>query len=207
MMLTYTSINRLSSKAVGVWKGGLKYDKNDLSPAVQKILAIKCLLWGIKYSNIFRTFLYVLLSFVTKLFAFTNIILSFRNYKTSYDVDIHLYNRLSSKAVGVCKGGGVKYDKNDLSPAVQKIKAIKYLLWGIKYSNIFRTLFTFNWVLLRNYLRLLTLFRLSQITRHLMGAMMLMYTSINRSSFKTVRVHKGGLKIDKNDLSPSVQKI
>ena len=30
----YTSINMSSSKAVGVCKGGLKFDKNDLSPAV-----------------------------------------------------------------------------------------------------------------------------------------------------------------------------
>jgi len=30
-------------------------------------------------------------------------------------------NRASSKAVGVCKGGGLKFDKNDQSPAVQKI--------------------------------------------------------------------------------------
>jgi len=48
MMLIYTSVNMPSSKAVGVCKGGLKFDKNDLSPADQKILAIKCLLWGRK---------------------------------------------------------------------------------------------------------------------------------------------------------------
>ena len=41
-----------------------------------------------------------------------------------------------------------------------------------------------------------------------MGAMMLNNTSINRSSFNTVRVSKGGgLKFDKNELSPAVQKI
>jgi len=47
------TINRSSSKAVRVCMGGLKFDKNDLSPAVQKILAIKCLLWGINCTNIF----------------------------------------------------------------------------------------------------------------------------------------------------------
>ena len=40
-----------------------------------------------------------------------------------------------------------------------------------------------------------------------MGAMMLINTSIKRSFFKAVGVRKGGLKIDKNDLSPAVQKI
>ena len=35
-MLIYNSINRSSSKAVGVCKGGLKFDKNDLSPGVLK---------------------------------------------------------------------------------------------------------------------------------------------------------------------------
>jgi len=34
MMLINTSNNRSSSKAVGVRKGGLKFDKNDLSLAV-----------------------------------------------------------------------------------------------------------------------------------------------------------------------------
>ena len=33
---------------------------------------------------------------------------------------------------------------------------------------------------------------------------MLIDTSINRSSFKAVRVCKGGLIFDKNDLSPAV---
>jgi len=52
-MLNNTSINRSSFKTVGVCKGGLTFDKNDLSPVVLKIKAIKCLLWGIKCSNIF----------------------------------------------------------------------------------------------------------------------------------------------------------
>jgi len=30
-------------------------------------------------------------------------------------------NWSSSKAVGVCNGGGLKFGKNDLSPAAQKI--------------------------------------------------------------------------------------
>ena len=41
MMLINTSINRSSFKAVGVRKGGLKIDKNDRSPAAQKIQAFK----------------------------------------------------------------------------------------------------------------------------------------------------------------------
>jgi len=76
-MLINTAINRSSFKAVAVLKGGLKINENDLSPAVQKIYAFKSLLWGIKYSNIFCNFLHVLLSVVTKLFAFTNLTLSF----------------------------------------------------------------------------------------------------------------------------------
>jgi len=43
IMLINTSINRSSSKGVGVRKGGLKFDKNDLSPAVLKMWTIKCL--------------------------------------------------------------------------------------------------------------------------------------------------------------------
>ena len=73
MRLNNTSINRSSLTAVGVSKGELKFGKNDLSPAVQKMYAFKGLLWGIKCSNIFCSFLYVLLSVVTKLFAFTNL--------------------------------------------------------------------------------------------------------------------------------------
>jgi len=77
-MLINTSIDRSSSKAGGC-KGGVKFDKIDLSPAVLKIKAIKCLLWGIKCSNIFWSFLYVLLSVVKKLIASTNLIPSFTN--------------------------------------------------------------------------------------------------------------------------------
>ena len=43
-----------------------------------------------------------------------------------------LMNRSSSKAEGAIKGGGLKFDKNDLTPAVLKIWAFKSLLWGIK---------------------------------------------------------------------------
>ena len=48
---------------------------------------------------------------------------------------------------------------------------------------------------------------LSHVKRHLKGAMMLNKTSMNRSSSKAVGVCKGGMKFDKNDLSPAVQKI
>jgi len=51
-------INRSSSKAVGVGKGGLKFDKNNLSPAVQKIQAFKGILGNkcLKYFYVFITF-------------------------------------------------------------------------------------------------------------------------------------------------------
>jgi len=52
MMLSNTSINRSSFKAMRVSRGGVKFDKNDLSSGVLKIQAIKCFLWGIKFSNI-----------------------------------------------------------------------------------------------------------------------------------------------------------
>ena len=76
-MLINTSINRSSFKAVGVIKGGVKFDKNDLSPAVLKIKAIQCLLLGVRYSNIFLGFLHVLLSAVAELFFFTTLVPSF----------------------------------------------------------------------------------------------------------------------------------
>jgi len=79
MILIYTSINRSFSKAVGACKGGLIFRKNDLSLAVLNIKAIKCTLWGMKCSNIFLSVPYVLLSVLTKLFAFTNLIPSFKN--------------------------------------------------------------------------------------------------------------------------------
>jgi len=37
MMLNNTQINRSSLTAVGVCKGGLKFGKNDLFPAVQQL--------------------------------------------------------------------------------------------------------------------------------------------------------------------------
>jgi len=81
-MFNSTSIKRSSSKAMGVCKGGgVKFHRNDLSPAVLKIKAFKNLLWGIKCSSIFVGFLYVLLSLITKLFAFTNLILCFGQIK------------------------------------------------------------------------------------------------------------------------------
>jgi len=43
-MLNNNSINTSSFKAVGVRKGGLKIDKNDLSPVVLKIQAFECLI-------------------------------------------------------------------------------------------------------------------------------------------------------------------
>ena len=98
----------------------------------------------------------------------------------------------------------MKIDINDLSPAVQKIYAFKGLLWGIKSSNIFCR---FLYVLLSVVTKLFALticLCLSQIKRHLMGAMMLKKTSIDRPSSKAVAVCKGGLKFDKNDLSPAV---
>jgi len=49
MTFSNTLINRSSSKAMEVCKRGLKFDKNDLSPAVLKIWAFKSLLWGIKW--------------------------------------------------------------------------------------------------------------------------------------------------------------
>ena len=48
MMFRYTSINRSSSKAVGVCKRVLKIDKNDLSPAVKKNIGDKVPLMGDK---------------------------------------------------------------------------------------------------------------------------------------------------------------
>jgi len=68
----------------------VKFGKNGLSLAVLNIRATKCLLWGIKSSNIFSSFLYFLLSVFTKLFACTNLIPYFTKRKTSYwgyDVD------------------------------------------------------------------------------------------------------------------------
>jgi len=64
-MLINTSINRSSLEAVGVRKGGLKIDKNDIYPAVQKTQTFKSLL-GNKVFEIFLRFLFVLLSMVTK---------------------------------------------------------------------------------------------------------------------------------------------
>jgi len=45
-------------------------------------------------------------------------------------------NRDSFKAVGIgIRGGGLKFDRNDLTPAVLKIWAFLRLLWGIKSSK------------------------------------------------------------------------
>jgi len=51
-------------------------------------------------------------------------------------------NRSSFETVAVCKGGGLKFGKNDVSSAVQKIQAFKSLL-GNKCFKYFYVFFMF----------------------------------------------------------------